>query len=129
VADQAPTTPDPLAMWREWVSQSERQWNAFLNQAMTSDAYGQTMGRFMEMYVGMQKQMADTMGRYVTSLNLPARTDVLALGDRLAAIEDRLAGIELRLARLGSGGAPGGRGADSAMDPLRPPRTKRPPAP
>ena len=116
-------------MWRDWVSQSERQWNAFLNQAMTSDAYGQSVGRFMEMHIAMQKQLADTMGRYVTALNLPARTDVLALGDRLAAIEDRLAGIELRLARLGSAGAAEGPGADGAIDPLRPPRTKRPPEP
>jgi hypothetical protein len=80
----------------------------------------------MQMYVAMQKTLADTMGRYVTALNLPARTDVLALGDRLAAIEDRLAGIELRLARLGH---PGGTGAETAIDPLRPPRTKKPAAP
>ena len=118
-------------MWREWVSQSERQWNAILNEAMTSEAYGQSMGRFMEMYVASQKTLADTMGRYLTALNLPARTDVLALGDRLAAIEDRLAGIELRLARLATpaAGATGAPGAESAIDPLRPPRTKRPPAP
>ena len=113
-------------MWREWVSQSERQWNAFLNEAMTSQAYGQSMGRFMEMYVGMQKTLADTMGHYVTALNLPARSDVLALGDRLAAIEDRLAGIEIRLARLGGTGAPG---PESAIDPARPPRTRKPAAP
>jgi polyhydroxyalkanoic acid synthase PhaR subunit len=124
VADQTSTSPDPLAAWREWVSQSERQWNAFLNEAMATEAYGQSVGRFMELYVAMQKSMADAMGRYVTALNLPARGDVLALGDRLGAIESRLAGIEQRLARL-SGPAP--RAEDPAVDPLRPPRTKRPP--
>ena len=124
MADQTSTSPDPLAAWREWVSQSERQWNAFLNEAMATEAYGQSVGRFMEMYVAMQKSMADAMGRYVTALNLPARSDVLALGDRLGAIESRLAGIEQRLARL-SGPAPSAD--EPAVDPLRPPRTKRPP--
>lgn len=138
MADQTSTSPDPLAAWREWVSQSERQWNAFLNEAMATEAYGQSVGRFMEMYVVMQKSMADAMGRYVTALNLPARSDVLALGDRLGAIENRLAGIEQRLARL-SGPAqpqasraiqssgPTPRADEPAGDPLRPPRTKRPP--
>ena len=152
MADQTSTSPDPLAAWREWVSQSERQWNTFLNEAMATEAYGQSVGRFMEMYVAMQKSMADAMGRYVTALNLPARSDVLALGDRLGAIESRLAGIEQRLARLSgpaqpqasraihssgpaqpqasgaiqsSGPAP--RAEEPAVDPLRPPRTKRPP--
>ena len=119
MADPTSTSPDPLAAWREWVSQSERQWNAFLNEAMATEAYGQSMGRFMEMYVAMQKSMADAMGRYVTALNLPARTDVLALGDRLGAIEQRLA----RLA------GPGPREAEPTVDLLRPPRTKRPPGP
>lgn len=126
MAEQTPPSPDPLAAWREWVSQSERQWNAFLNETMATEAYGQSVGRFMEMYVAMQKTLADAMGRYVTALNLPARTDVLALGDRLGAIETRLAGIEQRLARLASA-AP--REARSEIDTLRPPRTKQPPAP
>ena len=125
MADQSQTSPDPLAAWREWVSQSERQWNAFLNEAMATEAYGQSLGRFMEMYVAMQKTLADAMGRYVTSLNLPARTDILALGDRLGAIESRLAGIEQRLARL-PGAATSGN--DPGIDALRPPRTKQPPA-
>jgi len=124
VAEQTPPSPDPLAAWREWVSQSERQWNAFLNETMATEAYGQSMGRFMEMYVAMQKALADAMGRYVTALNLPARTDILALGDRLGGIETRLARIEQRLARLAT---PTSREAGSEVDALRPPRTKKPP--
>jgi len=109
-------------MWREWVGQSERQWNAFLNQTMASDQYGQSLGRFMELYVTMQKGMSEAMGRTLTALNLPTRTDILALGDRLAAIEERLATIETRLERLA--GAEAGDGSAAAVS--RPPRTKRP---
>ncbi len=118
-----PTSPmaDPLAVWREWVAQSERQWNAFLNQAMATDQYSQSIGRFMDLYLAMQKSLAETMGRYLAALNVPSRTDLLALGDRLSAIEERLARIESSLGRVGPDRSP------SAAD--RPPRTRRPPSP
>ena len=123
VADPASPIPDPMAAWRAFVTQSEQQWNAFLNQAMGSDQYSQTLGRMMEMYAGMQKSMADQMARYLGALNMPTRSDVMTLGDRLAMIEDRLAGIERMLARV-EGLAPGGSAAASE----RPPRTKQPPS-
>jgi polyhydroxyalkanoic acid synthase PhaR subunit len=124
---------DPFAVWREWVSQSERQWNSFLNETMASEAYGQAMGRFMEMYLAMQKGMTDALGRHITSLNLPARSDVLALGDRLAAIEDRLASIAHRLERLApdsreAGGLPTSV-SEGLVEPVRPPRTRKPVTP
>lgn len=121
--------PDPLASWRAWIGQTEQQWNAFFNQAMGSDQYTQAIGRMMETYVATQKNLADGMGRYLSALNLPTRTDILMLGDRLAMLEDRLAGIERMLAASGvTDPAPAGDSAPVA----RPPRTKqpsRPPAP
>lgn len=117
--------PDPLASWRAWIGQSEQQWNAFFNQAMGSDQYTRALGRMMETYVATQKSLADGMGRYLSALNLPTRTDILMLGDRLAMIEDRLAGIERMLAASGiADPAPAGDASPVA----RPPRTKQPPA-
>ena len=91
--EPASPIPDPMAAWRTFVTQSEQQWNAFLNQAMGTDQYSQALGRMMETYAGMQKTMADQMARYLGALNMPTRSDVMTLGDRLAMIEDRLAGI------------------------------------
>ena len=119
--------PDPFAMWREWVNQSERQWNTFFNDVMATDQYTQSMGRFVEAYVSGQKSLADTMARGFAALNVASRTDVLSLGDRLAAIEHRLARIEARLDPTAA--AAGGRGSGEAVPPTnRPPRTKTPPA-
>jgi hypothetical protein len=112
-------------MWRTWLGQSEQQWNALLNQAMGSEAYSQSLGRFMELYATMQKNLADSMGRSLGALNMPTRADVLALGDRLAMIEDRLADIERMLARAGVAPGPAGDGATPSG---RPPRTKQPPS-
>lgn len=118
MADKA-TTADPLAMWREWVATSERQWNAFLNNAMATDEFSQAMGRFMDVYLNMQKTMNETMGRYFQAINVPTRDDVVALGQRLSQIEDRLARMEDAL--RASSQAPAAPAAP------RPPRTKKPP--
>jgi len=123
VADPTSAIPDPAATWRTLLSQSEQQWNAFLNQAMGSDQYTQSMGRMMEAYAAMQKNMAESMSRYLGALNMPTRSDILTLGDRLAMIEDRLAGIERMLTAAGTGAAPTDGTTAAAM---RPPRTKQP---
>ncbi len=118
------TLPDPLAMWREWVAQSERQWNGFLNNAMATDEFSQVMGRFMDVYLGMQKNMNDVMGRYLQMANVPTRSDVLSLGERITALEDRLIRIETLLTKAAAASvakpqAPAGATA-------RPPRTRKP---
>lgn len=119
-------TMDPLAMWREWVAQSERQWNAFLNQAMATDEFSKAMGRFMDFYLNLQKGMNETMGRYLQLVNMPSRQEVLALGERLSAIEERLGRIEGMLAKQAPAAGPAA--PDNGAVPLkRPPRTKKPP--
>jgi hypothetical protein len=125
VAEPTSPIPDPAAAWRAWVEQSEQQWNAFLNHAMGTEQYGQSVGRLMETYVTMQKQLGGAMGRYLSALNLPSRADVLALGERLAGIEDRLAAIERALADSAAPSASGGHGVAPVT---RPPRTRQPAA-
>ncbi len=117
---------DPLGMWREWVAQSERQWNAFLNQAMATDEFSQAMGKFMDFYLNLQKGMNEAMSRYLQLVNMPSRQEVLALGERLSAIEERLGRIEGALARERGDGGSGPRAAEAAAAP-RPPRTRKPP--
>ncbi len=117
---------DPLAMWREWVAQSERQWNAFLNQAMATDEFSKAMGRFMDFYLNLQKGMNETMGRYLQLVNMPSRQEVLGLGERLSAIEERLGRIEGMLAR---GAEAEVSDPENGVSPVnRPARTKQPPS-
>lgn len=117
-------TVDPFAMWRDWVANSERQWNGFLNNAMATDEFSQTMGRFMDVYLNMQKNMNEVMGRYLQLLNVPTRNDILALGERLSQIEDRLSSIENAVTSVSAGRGANASGPSAA--PARPPRTKKP---
>jgi hypothetical protein len=114
-------TGDPFAWWRDWLVESERQWNSTLNELMGSDQFAQSMGRWMELYLGMQKNVNETLGRALTGLNVPNRDDVAELGRRLAAIEERLARMETLIERS--------TGVAAALpERRRPPRTRKPPA-
>ena len=67
------------------------------------------------------------MGRYFTTMNMPTRDDILALGNRLTAVEDRLAGLEAAINRLAKADPEAKAGASSTTTPKpRPARTKRP---
>lgn len=131
MAEKTPQSVDPLAMWRDWVAQSERQWNSFLNNAMATDEFSQSLGRFMDVYLNLQNGMNETMTRYFSAINLPTRTDILDLGNRLGAIEERLAGIEsaLSAALKRQPGADGPVDSPVAATVPRPPRTKKPAKP
>jgi polyhydroxyalkanoic acid synthase PhaR subunit len=123
LADRRNSTFDPLAAWRNWLSDAEARWNSFFNQMMGTDQFSRVMSRFTELSLNMQKRMAEAMGQYFSALNLPTRTDVISQRERLSSIEERLTSIEASLARLaGAGEAP-----DGASIPIRrPPRTKQP---
>ena len=120
------TNPDPLAMWRDWLSNSERQWNSFLNDAMATDEFGRNMGRMMDVYLAMQKNLNEVMGRYFSALNVPTRTDVMTLGNRLGEIESRLDGIEGAVKALAPKPSLAASSSAVAAAAARPPRTKKP---
>lgn len=108
--------------WREWMTQSERQWNEFFNQMMGTEEFSQNMGRNLDVFLHFQKTMSEAMGPYLTAMNVPTRTDVLALGDRLMAIENQLAAIEAQLSMI-KGSMEQGASTNSSR---KPKRTRRP---
>ena len=95
MADQ-PTqqTPDIAQLWRDWLTQSERQVNAFLGDTMSHDSSARSVAGFMEAYATLQRLLAEGMQRYLSFVNMPSRSDVTGLGETLRSIEDRLMRIE-----------------------------------
>ena len=118
---------DPIEAWRQWLTESERQWNAFLNQLMGTEEFSAGMARMMEVSLRGQKEAADLMGRWLESLNLPSRGDILALGDRLSALEARLLTLAERIPVPPSADDGAANLAPAPAQP-RPPRTRRPTA-
>jgi hypothetical protein len=123
MAGQRNNPSDPVASWREWMSQSENRLNALFNEVMATDGYGRVMGGLTKVFVSMQKSMSEGMERYFTALSLPTRSDVINLGERLSMIESRLLSIENSLAKIAG---PDSRAGESRAVVPRPPRTKKP---
>jgi hypothetical protein len=112
--------PDPTAAFRELVSQWEKGINEFAGRAMNSDEFSRAMNKATTTSTAMQQQLGELIGRYLTTLNLPSRAEMVNIGERLQAIETSLHRISTQLEKI-SGGAVNSPG-------VGPPRTKRPPS-
>lgn len=113
--------PDFSELWREWLTQTERQFNSFFNEMMGSEAFARSVGGYVEAYALFQRMVADSMERYLAFVNMPSRSDVVSLGETLRAIEGRLARIEEAFRVAAS------VGADGVLSQDEPARTRRPP--
>jgi len=116
MANESP--PDPAAMFRELVTQWERNFNALANQIMGTESFNRVMQEAQKVQLGVQQTTADVMARRLAALNMPTREDVIRVAEKLHEVERRLARIEGLLA----GGA-----AVANTDTSARPRTRRPP--
>jgi hypothetical protein len=117
---------DPVALWQKMIGEMEKGFNAFANRAMTSPEFSKTMNQAGGAAAGAQKQLGEFMEKYLVSMNMPSRAQMIGMAERLQSIEGQLNEIKALLVQMNAnaGGTPVGAGAAQ-----RPPRTKRPPAP
>jgi len=118
-------SPDVAQLWRSWLTETERQWNTFFNDVMGTDSFGRLLGGYMEMYGTFQRLVAHNMERSLSTLNVPTRSDIVDLSERLSSVEERLTSIESSLRALAE--AVGHPTQPAPVTQLRPRRTRRPP--
>jgi hypothetical protein len=118
MADQE--SQNPLDLWRQFITDSERQWNGFFKDVLGTDAFSTSMNAWVEASLTVQRMIADQLERYYTAFNIPTHGDLVALGERMKAIEDTLARIEERMAPVDA--------VSPASVRPKPARTKRPTA-
>jgi phage tail tape-measure protein len=116
---------DAAQTWRNWLSETERQWNAFFNDVMDTDAFGRFVGGYMEIYGTLQRLVGQNIERSLSTFNVPTRSDIVDLSERLGNVEERLTSIESSLRALAE--ALGHPAQPAAITRLRPRRTRRPP--
>jgi len=114
---------DPVALWQTMIGEMEKGFNAFANQAMSSPEFSKAMNQAGGASAGAQKQFAEFMEKYLLSMSLPSRAQMIGMAERLQSIEGQLDEIKAMLRQMNA--ASGGT-SDHAGVP-RPPRTKRPP--
>ena len=115
---------DPVAMWQHMMGEMEKGFNAFANQAMASPQFSKVVNQVGGATAGAQKQLGEMMEKYLLTMNMPSRAQMVGMAERLQSIEGQLNEIKSMLYQM-QGNSPG---SEHQATP-RPPRTKRPPAP
>jgi len=105
---------DPAAVFREFVTQWERNINTLANQVMGTESFSRLMQEGQRLQLAMQQATSEAMGRRLAAMNMPTRDDVIRLAEKLADVDRRLARIEASLE------------GDATVVPDDPPRTGRP---
>ena len=115
---------DPVAIWQTMIGEMEKGFNSFANQAMASPEFSKVVNQAGSAAAGAQKQLGELMEKYLVSMNLPSRAQMVGMAERLQGIEGQLNEIKAMLHQLrnNAGAAEGGYPAAP-----KPPRTKRPP--
>ncbi|MFQ5471979.1 MAG: hypothetical protein ACE5FA_03705 [Dehalococcoidia bacterium] len=114
---------DATELWRNWLTETERQVNGFFNEVMGTDAFSRVAGNYMDGYSVVQRALNQGMERYLNTFNLPTHSDIVELGDRLRTIEERLTTIEGNLRTVAENA---GLESEASVTQLKPKRTRRP---
>jgi hypothetical protein len=114
---------DPAALWRGFLGDLESGFNSFANKAMESEGFSRAMNQAGGASMAAQKALGEAMEKYLTSMNLPSRTQFINMGERLQGIENQLIEIKAILHEMRQAD---GTGEQGAADVRKPPRTRRP---
>jgi hypothetical protein len=83
-----------LKAWKSMRDTSLESWSKMMIDMVNSEDYSQTTGQWLDTYLTLSqpfRRIIDTMMTQVlTGLNMPMRSDVTSLAERLTNIETRL---------------------------------------
>ena len=93
-----------LAAWKSVRDSTMETWSKMMIDFVNSEAYSQATAQVLDSYLAMsqpfQKVVETTMTRVLTQLNMPTRTDVISLAERMTNIELRLDDLDARFDEL-----------------------------
>jgi hypothetical protein len=76
-------------------------WSKMMIQLVNSDAYAQATGAMLDSWLSgssvFRKLIEATVTQVLTSLNMPTRSDITSLAERLTNIEKRLDDLDAKL--------------------------------
>jgi len=92
---------DPTGMLKSMRDSGIDTWSKLMIQLVNTDVYTQATGAMMDTWLStsapFRKALETTMTQVLTQLNMPTRSDVTSLAERLTNIELRLDDIEAKL--------------------------------
>jgi len=104
---QKPDTPnpfDPFGAWRSMRDTYVDAWGKAMIDTVNSEEYARAMGAFLDSYLTVsapfREAMERTMSQLLPQLNMPLRSDITRLAERLTNIEMRLDDLDAKLDSL-----------------------------
>lgn len=92
---------DPTGMFKNMRDAGMEAWSKMMIQMVNSEAYAQataaTLDAWLTTSAPFRKAIESTMTQVLTQLNMPVRSDVTGLAERLTHIEMRLDDLEAKL--------------------------------
>jgi polyhydroxyalkanoate synthesis regulator phasin len=92
---------DPTGMVKTMRDAGMDAWSKMMIQLVNSEAYAQATAAMLDAWLTtsapFRKAIETTMTQVLTQLNMPTRTDVTSLAERLTHIEMRLDDLEAKL--------------------------------
>jgi polyhydroxyalkanoic acid synthase PhaR subunit len=92
---------DPFGAWKGMRDTGMDAWSKMMIQLVNNEAYAQASGAMLDAWLTtsapFRKAIESTMTQVLTQLNMPTRSDVTGLAERLTHIEMRLDDLEAKL--------------------------------
>ncbi len=92
---------DPFAPIIQMSDLMMKSWADVLGKTVASESFAQSMGQHMEGFMEatklMRQQMKVSMEQSLQQMNLPSRSQVVSLAERLTHVEMRVDDIEAKL--------------------------------
>jgi hypothetical protein len=114
---------DPVVLWQKMLGEMEKGVNSLSNQALSSPQFSKAMNQAGGATAGAQKQVGELMEKYLLGMNMPSRSQMVGIAERLQTIEGQLNDIKLLLREMQKQTGE----ARPATGFAKPPRTRRPP--
>jgi len=119
---EPPSLLDPFGIWRELASQLAKGLEQLAVRGVRSDAFSRAMNKALGASLVTSRVRKELLDRLLEALNLPSRSDIESLGDRLQSIEDRIFAMSAAIDRLGGAASP----ASPGLVLSEPTRTRKP---
>jgi polyhydroxyalkanoic acid synthase PhaR subunit len=95
---------DPFEAWREMRNVGMEAWAKAITQAVNSEEYAKASGAMLDAYLAaslpFREMLEKTMTQALQQANMPTRTDLISLAERLTNVEMRLDDLDAKLDEL-----------------------------
>jgi hypothetical protein len=92
---------DPTGMFKNMRDTSMDAWSKLMIQLVNTDAYSQATGTMLDAWLSssapFRRMLETTMTQVLSNFNMPTRTEITSLAERLTNIEMRLDDLDAKL--------------------------------